>query len=136
MYGIVLCRVILGTHNFPCLTIGIAAGCTDIAEVEAGFDPFDAADCVGGTGGQPATNCLFPTENLACNADRTAESEEHECAAERETRQRRNSSTRSGCDGVDQRPPDACVYAVRDPGCVGFAPGESGWLLPALTVIG
>jgi hypothetical protein len=125
------------------LTIGIAAGCaidatgpdcrvdsdgdgcTDTTEVEAGFDPFDAADCVSGARGQPAINCLFPTENLTCNGDLTADPEEHDCAAERETRQRRNPSTRSGCDGVDQPPLYACVYAVRDPGCDGFAPGES-----------
>ncbi len=25
-----------------------------------------------------------------------------------------------------QPPPDDCVYNVRDPGCDGFAPGESG----------
>jgi hypothetical protein len=132
----------LNPGNPSCLTIGIAAGCatdptgpdcqldsdgdrcTDIAEVEAGFDPFDAADCVSGAGGQPAINCLFLTEHLACNGDRAGEPAEQECPAERETRQRRNPSTRSGCDGAEQQPLDDCVYAVRDPGCDGFAPDE------------
>jgi hypothetical protein len=129
----------LNPGNPSCLTIAIAADCaidpsgpdcrvdsdgdrcTDIAEAEAGFDPFDAADCVGGAGGQPAINCLFLTENLACNGDRVDEPEDHVCAAERELRQRRSPSSFSGCDGVDQPPPDDCVYAVRDPGCDGFA---------------
>jgi hypothetical protein len=134
----------LNPANPSCLTIGIAADCaidptgpdcrvdsdgdrcTDVAEAEAGFDPFDAADCVSGAGGQPAINCLFLTENLACNGDRIVEPEEPECTAEREIRQRRSPSTLSGCDGIDQPPPDACAYAVRDPGCDGFAPGEAG----------
>jgi hypothetical protein len=133
----------LNPGNPSCLTIGIAADCaidpsgpdcrvdsdgdrcTDVAEAEAGFDPFDAADCVSGAGGQPAINCLFLTENLACDGDRITEPEEPECAAEREIRQRRSPSTLSGCDGIDQPPPDACAYAVRDPGCDGFAPGEA-----------
>jgi hypothetical protein len=133
----------LNPGNPSCLTIGIAADCaidpsgpdcrvdsdgdrcTDIAEAEAGFDPFDAADCVSGAGGQPAINCLFLTENLACNGDRIADPKEPECAAEREIRQRRSPRTLSGCGGIDQ-PPDACAYAVRDPGCDGFAPGEAG----------
>jgi hypothetical protein len=73
----------LNPGNPSCLTVGLAAGCRidaagtgcrvdsdgdhciDVAEAEAGFDPFDPADCVGGSGGQPAINCLFPTENLA-----------------------------------------------------------------------
>ena len=132
----------LNPGNPTCLTIGIAADCAidatgpdcrldsdgdrciDVAEAEAGFDPFDAADCVSGAGGQPAINCLFLTENLACNGDRIAESEEPECAAEREIRQRRSPSTFSGCDGIDQPPPDPCVYNIRDPGCDGFAPDE------------
>jgi len=138
------CVCLRNPGNPSCLTIGIAVGCaidstgsdcrvdsdgdgcSDIAEVEAGFDPFDAADCVSGAGGQPAINCLFPTENLACNGDPTTAPEERECAAEQETRQRRNPSARSGCDGVDQPPLAACVYAVRDPGCDGFVLGESG----------
>jgi hypothetical protein len=129
--------------NPSCLTVGLAAGCaidatgpgcsvdsdgdrcSDVAEADAGFDPFDPADCVGGSGGQPAINCLFLTENLACNGDRIAEPEENECTAEREIRQRRSPSNFSGCDGVDQPPPDACVYNARDPGCDGFS-RESG----------
>jgi hypothetical protein len=131
----------LNPGNPSCLTVGLAAGCaidatgpscsvdsdgdrcSDVAEAEAGFDPFDSADCVGSSGGQPVINCLFLTENLACNGDRVAEPES-ECVAEREIRQRRNPSNFSGCDGVDQ-PPDACVYNARDPGCDGFARGES-----------
>jgi hypothetical protein len=130
--------------NPSCLTIGLAAGCaidatgpgcsvdsdgdrcSDVAEAEAGFDPFDPADCVGSSGGQPAINCLFLTENLACNGDRIVDPEQNACAAEREIQQPRSPSSFSGCDGVDQPPPDACVYATRDPGCDGFAPGESG----------
>ena len=129
--------------NPSCLTVGLAAGCAidaagtgcsidsdgdhciDVAEAEAGFDPFDPADCVGSSGGQPATNCLFPTENLACNGDRIADLEENACTAEREIRQRRSSSSLSGCEGIDQPPPDACVYNARDPGCDGFS-RESG----------
>jgi hypothetical protein len=129
----------LNPGNPSCLTVALAIGCTvdatgpgcsddsdgdrcsDVAEVEMGFDPFDAADCVSSGGGQPAINCLFLTENLACNGDRIAESEEHECAAEWEIRQHRRPRTLSGCDEVDQPPPDDCVYAVRDPGCDGFA---------------
>jgi len=126
-----------------CLTICIAADCAidptgpgcrvdsdgdrciDVAEAEARFDPFDAADCVSTAGGQPAINCLFFTENLACNGDRIADPKEPECTAEREIRQRRSPTTLSGCDEVDQPPTDDCAYAVRDPGCDGFAPGES-----------
>jgi hypothetical protein len=129
--------------NPSCLTIGIAADCAidptgpgcrvdsdgdrciDVAEAEAGFDPFDAADCVSSAGEQPAINCLFLTENLACNGDRIADPREPECTAEREIRQRRSPTTLSGCDEVDQPPTDDCVNAVRDPGCDGFAPGES-----------
>ena len=129
--------------NPSCLTIGIAADCAidptgpgcsmdsdgdrcaDVAEAEAGFDPFDAADCVSSAGGQPAINCLFLTENLACNGDHIPEPENRECPAEQETRQRRTPGDATGCDGVDQPPNDSCVYAVRDPGCDGFAPGES-----------
>jgi hypothetical protein len=134
----------LNPGNPSCLTIGLAAGCaidatgpgcsvdsdgdrcSDVAEAEAGFDPFDPADCVGSSGGQPAINCLFLTENLACNGDRIVDPEQNACAAEREIQQPRSPSSFSGCDGVDQPPPDACVYAARDPGCDGFAPGESG----------
>jgi hypothetical protein len=133
----------LNPGNPSCLTIGIAADCaidptgpdcqadsdgdrcTDVAEARAGFDPFDSADCVSSAGGQPAINCLFLTENLACNGDRIADPEESECPAEREIRQRRIPSNVTGCDGVDQPPPDDCVYTVRDPGCDGFAPGRS-----------
>lgn len=133
----------LNPGNPSCLTIGIAADCaidptgpgcstdsdgdrcTDVAEAEAGFDPFDSADCIGSAEGQPAINCLFLTQNLACSGDRIADPEEPECAVEREIRQRRSPSTLSGCDGVDQTPVDDCVYAVRDPGCDGFA-RESG----------
>jgi len=134
----------LNPGNPSCLTIGIAADCAidatgpdcrldsdgdrciDVAEAEAGFDPFDAADCVSGAGGQLAINCPFLTENLVCNGDRIAEPEAPECAAEREIRQRRSPNTFSGCDGIDQPPPDPCVYNIRDPGCDGFAPGEAG----------
>ena len=133
----------LNPGNPSCLTVGLAAGCaidatgpgcsvdsdgdhrSDVAEAEAGFDPFDPADCVGGSGGQPAINCLFLSENLACNGDRIADPEENECTAEREIRQRRIPTSFSGCDGVDQPPPDACVYNARDPGCDGFS-RESG----------
>jgi hypothetical protein len=132
----------LNPGNPSCLTVGIAAECaidatgpncsvdsdgdrcTDVAEAEAGFDPFDPGDCVGG-GGRPAVNCLFLTENLACNGDRIPEPAESECVAEREIQQRRTPSTFTGCDGVDQPPLDACVYNARDPGCDGFAWGES-----------
>jgi hypothetical protein len=133
----------LNPGNPACLTIGIAADCaidptgpgcrtdsdgdrcTDVAEAEAGFDPFDSADCVGSAEGQPAVNCLFLTQNLACNGDRIADPKELECTTEREIRSRRSPSTLSGCDGVDQTPVDECVYAARDPGCDGFA-RESG----------
>ena len=133
----------LNPGNPSCVTVGIAAECaidatgpgcsvdsdgdrcTDIAEAEARFDPFDPADCIGSAGGQPAVNCLFLTENLACNGERIAEPAESECAAEQEIRQRRTPSNFSGCDGVDQPPVDDCVYNARDPGCDGFA-RESG----------
>src|SRR5215207_7212461 len=133
----------LNPGNPSCLTVGLAIGCTidatgpgcsgdsdgdrctDVAEVEMGFDPFDSADCISSAGGQPAVNCLFLTENLACNGDRIAEPEESECAAEREIRQRRSPSSFAGCDSVDPSPPDDCVYNVRDPRCDEFAPGES-----------
>ena len=129
----------LNPGNPFCLTVGIAAacavdatgpgcrvdsdgdGCADVAETSAGFDPSDAADCVGSAGGQPAVNCLFLTENLACNGDRIAEPTQVECTAEREIRQRRSPTSISECDGVAQPPVDACVYAARDPGCDGFA---------------
>jgi hypothetical protein len=129
----------LNPGNPSCLTVGIAAECAidatgpgcrvdsdgdrcaDVAEAEAGFDPFDATDCVGSAGGQPAVNCLFLTENLACNGDRIAEPAQSECAAEREIRQRRSPSSFSGCVGIDRPPVDACVYNARDPGCDGFA---------------
>ena len=132
----------LNPGNPSCLTVGLAAGCaidatgpgcssdsdgdrcSDVAEVEAGFDPFDPADCVGSSGGKPAINCLFLTENLACNGGHIADPQVSECTAEREIRQRHNPSGFSGCDGTDQ-PPDACVYNARDPGCDGFA-RESG----------
>jgi hypothetical protein len=124
--------------NSTCLTIGIDASgpgcsadsdgdrCSDVAEAEAGFDPFDPADCIGNAGGRPAVNCLFLTGNLACNGDRIAEPVESECIAEQQIRQRRNPGDFSGCDDGDQPPPDACVYNVRDPGCDGFARGETG----------
>jgi hypothetical protein len=133
----------LNPGNPSCLTVALAIGCmidatgpgcsddsdgdrcSDVAEVEAGFDPFDSADCVSSAGGQPAINCLFLTENLACNGEHIAESEEHECAAEWEIRQHRSPRTLTECDGVDQPPSDDCVYAVRDPGCDGFAPDEA-----------
>jgi hypothetical protein len=133
----------LNPGNPSCVTVGIAAECaidatgpscsvdsdgdrcTDIAEAEARFDPFDPADCIGSAGGQPAVNCLFLTENLACNGERIAEPAESECVAEREIRQRRNPSDFSGCDGVDPPPADDCVYNARDPGCDGFS-RESG----------
>jgi hypothetical protein len=132
----------LNPGNPSCLTVGLAIGCaidatgpgcssdsdgdrcSDVAEVEAGFDPFDPADCVGSSGGKPAINCLFLTENLACNGGHIADPQVSECTAEREIRQRHNPSGFSGCDGTDQ-PPDACVYNARDPGCDGFA-RESG----------
>jgi hypothetical protein len=69
----------------------------------------------------PAVNCLFLTENLACNGDRIAEPAPSECVAEREMLQRRSPSNFSGCDEVNQPPVDACVYNARDPGCDGFA---------------
>jgi hypothetical protein len=134
----------LNPGNPSCLAVGFAAGCaidatgpgcsidsdgdrcTDVAEAEAGFDPFDPADCIGSAGGQPAINCLFLIENLACNGERIADPEENECTAERQIRQRRSPSSLSGCAGVDQPPLDACVYTARDPGCDGFARGESG----------
>jgi hypothetical protein len=133
----------LNPGNPSCLTVGLAAECaidvtgpscsadsdgdrcTDVAEAEAGFDPFDPADCLGKSGGQPAINCLFPTENLTCNGDRIADPEENACTAEQETRQSRSPSSVSACDGVDQPPPDTCVYNDRDPGCDGFS-RESG----------
>ena len=133
----------LNPGNPSCVTVGIAAECaidatgpscsadsdgdrcTDVAEAEARFDPFDPADCIGSAGGKPAVNCLFLAENLACNGERIAEPAQSECAAEREIRQRRSPSNFSGCDGVDQPPPDACVYNARDPGCDGFS-RESG----------
>jgi hypothetical protein len=133
----------LNPGNPSCLTVGLAAGCAtdaigpgcsvdsdddrcpDVAEVEAGLDPFDDADCVGSAGGQPAINCLFPTENLACNGDRIADSEESTCTPEGETLPHTGRGTVFGCDEVDQPPSDACVSNARDPGCDGFAP-ESG----------
>jgi hypothetical protein len=125
--------------NPSCLTIGIAGDCAidptdpgcrvdsdgdhciDVAEAEAGFDPFDAADCVSTAGGQPAINCLFLTENLACNGDRIADPEESKCTPEGETRPHPGRGTVFGCDRVDQPPSDACVSNARDPGCDGFA---------------
>jgi hypothetical protein len=129
----------LNPGNPSCLTVGLAAGCaidaighgcsvdsdgdrcTDVAEVEAGLDPFDAADCVGSAGGQPAINCLFLTENLACNGDRIADPEEGKCTPEGEIRPHPGRGTVFGCDRVDHPSFDACVYNARDPGCDGFA---------------
>jgi hypothetical protein len=130
----------LSPGNPSCLTIGVAAECaidhtgpdcgadsdgdrcTDVAEAAAGFDSFDPADCIGSAAGQPAVNCLFLTENLACNGDRISSSEETECIAERQIRQRRNPDDYSGCAGAAQPPQDACVLVARDPTCDGFAP--------------
>ena len=130
----------LNPGNPSCLTVGVAAECaidhtgpgcradsdgdrcTDVAEVGAGFDPFDPGDCIGSAAGQPAVNCLFLMENLACNGDRVADSKETECVAEREIRQRRNPSSFSGCAGAAQPAQDDCVLFARDPACDGFAP--------------
>lgn len=134
----------LNPGNQSCLTVGIAAECAidpagpacgadsdgdrcaDIAEVTAGFAPFDPADCIGSAAGQPAVNCLFPSENLACNGDRIPDPRQTECAAEREIRQRRSPSNFSGCPGIYQPPSDDCVLVARDPTCDGFAPGHEG----------
>ena len=112
----------LNPGNPSCLTVGVAAQCAidpsgpaciadgdgdrcfDVAEVQAGFDPFDAADCIGAATGQPAINCLFPMENLACNGDPIAVPEEPECAAERDIRLRRNPSNVAGCAEVADPP--------------------------------
>ena len=132
----------LNPGNPSCLTIGVAAQCaidpsgpacfadsdgdrcSDIAEIQAGFDPFDATDCVGAATGQPAINCLFPMENLACNGDPIAVPDEPECAAEQDIRLRRSPSNVAGCAEVADSPTDDCVLNGRDPACDGFAPGE------------
>ena len=131
----------LNPGNPSCLIIGIAAECaidpsgpactadsdgdrcSDVAEVQTGFDPFDATDCVGAASGQPALNCLFPLENLDCNGDPIAVPEP-ECAAERDIRLRRNPTSFTGCKGVADPPTDRCELNRRDPACDGFAPGE------------
>lgn len=71
--------------NPACLTITLAAACaqdaktpdcdsdsdgdrcTDVAEILAGFDPFDGDDCLSNRDGAPAINCLFPAGNLPCD---------------------------------------------------------------------
>ena len=109
----------LNPGNSSCLTVGIAAECAidpagpacrvdsdgdrcaDIAEVAAGFAPFDPADCIGSAAGQPAVNCLFPSENLACNGDRIPDPPQTECAAEREIRLRATPAVSRGASEGD-----------------------------------
>ncbi len=42
-------------------------GCLDVAEVRAGLDPYNAADCLGDGQGAPLVNCLFLIGNARCN---------------------------------------------------------------------
>ncbi len=135
------CHLNSGTPS--CLTVGVAAQCaidpsgpvciadgdgdrcSDVAKIQAGFDPFDAKDCVSSGSGQPAINCLFPMEILACNGDLIVVPEEPECAAERDIRLHRNPSNVAGCAEIADPPADACVLNARNPACDGFAPGET-----------
>ena len=43
--------------------------CLDIAEVRAGLDPLDGADCLGDAAGAPLLNCLFLIGNEPCHGD-------------------------------------------------------------------
>ncbi len=139
----------LGCHLNPgnpsCVTVGVAADCAldpadpgcgvdsdgdscrDVAEVRAGFDPFDAADCVSGGQGEPAVNCLFRTEDIACAGghDSDIAGDENGCVAAREIRLRRNPSSLFGCGDPVTPPPSDCPLFDRDPRCDGFAPGET-----------
>ncbi|MBA2596758.1 MAG: hypothetical protein H0V00_09070 [Chloroflexia bacterium] len=83
----------LNPGNPSCLTVGVAADCAldptdagcaidsdgdrcrDVAEVRAGFDAFDGADCVSSGQGEPALNCLFLSEDIACDGGRDATGE-------------------------------------------------------------
>jgi len=104
----------LNPGNPSCLTVGLAAACAvnltatgcdvdsdadtcrDVAEVRAGLDPFDPADCLGDRDGRPLLNCLFVAGNLSCNGRREAGEEP---AAELD-----------------------CSFLDRNPACDGFAP--------------
>lgn len=106
----------LNPGNAACVTVGVAAACattpdaldcgidsdgdscTDIAEVRAGFDAFDPADCIAGGEGAPAINCLFLTQDIACDGSRAPATDEIECIAAREIRLRRNPTSLHGCE--------------------------------------
>jgi hypothetical protein len=118
----------LNPGNPSCLTIGLAAACAvnlattgcevdsdadtcrDVAEVRAGFDPFDPADCLGDRDGRPLLNCLFVAGDLGCNGHREAGEEP---AAELD-----------------------CLFLDRNPACDGFAPttARNGFVSGGITV--
>lgn len=118
----------LNPGNPSCVIIGHAAACAklpgdpdctadrdgdrcrDVAEVRAGLDPLDSADCIGDASGAPLLNCLFLIGNERCDGSPGAAPD----APPRETPPPR-----------DAPPPVDCPPRERDPGCDGFAP-ETG----------
>jgi hypothetical protein len=118
--------------NPSCVTVGLATSCaldagapgctadsdgdacTDVAEVRAGLDPFNRADCVSAGSGKPAVNCLFLTGGLAC--DGGLASEGTACLTP---------SDMGGADGCHPAAEPAardCAPLQRDPTCDGFLP--------------
>jgi hypothetical protein len=89
-------------HGPACAGDRDGDGCRDVAEVRAGFDPLDGADCLAAADGEPAGNCLlFPLE--------------FPCGERREGPE----SGGAALPGLDP-----CQNAGRDPTCDGFAPGS------------
>jgi hypothetical protein len=96
----------------PCLMVSMAAQCAldpaaagcrddrdgdgynDVAEFRAGFDPANAADCLGSGDGEPAINCLFLFAERPCNGHR---------------------------DTAKRPPVLDCALFDRNPACDGFA---------------
>jgi len=126
----------LNPGNPSCLTVGLAAACVsapsapgcssdsdadtcrDIAEVRAGLDPFEPADCIGGREGQPLVNCLFPTGDLACDGSRDGNGS-LDCHAVDENRGQDTDATDACGRELGETEID-CQHLERDPTCDGF----------------
>ncbi len=131
----------LNPGNPACLTVGLAAACTsapagpgctddsdadsclDVAEVRAGLDPFEPADCLGSHDGDPLLNCLFLAGNLSCDGHHD-EGTENRCSPPTDPRRGPRLGDPNAChhDREARSPDDACQILKRDPACDGFAP--------------
>jgi hypothetical protein len=131
----------LNPGNPACLTIGLAAACAgvtsgpgcaddsdadtclDIAEVRAGLDPFEPADCIGSPDGDPLLNCLFLAGNLTCDGHRD-NGISGGCSLPADPRRGPHPGNTNACqqDREPRTPDDACQILARDPACDGFAP--------------